>query len=213
MATNLVLVGSNAVNITGLNLPLTNITLLTYTTGTGGGSVYLDTLPAGAEATLTNTGSALVLNVTVWPQVLTWTGSATGTWNTNGASLDWLSETGAAPYNEYGSNSDSVVFDDSATDFSVTLSHTLRPASVTVDNETNAYTFNAPGKISGTTTLVKRGTNTLTLNTTNTFTGNTTISDGKVVIGPTAGLYLQDRRHEAHGQQRRDPELAGQPQL
>jgi autotransporter-associated beta strand protein len=183
------LTGSNDVNITGLNLPLGNITLMTYTTKTGGGNFYLGSLPAGTAATLTDTGSNLVLNVTSWPQVLTWHGAASGSWNTNGTSLDW--DAGTSAYHEYGTTSDSVVFDDSAADFSVTLSSAVSPASATINNDTNAYTFSPPGKISGATTFVKTGTNTVTLNTTNNFTGNTTISDGKVVLGATGYFYYQ----------------------
>jgi autotransporter-associated beta strand protein len=181
--------GVTDVNITGLNLPLTNITLMTYTTKNGGGSFQLGTLPAGAVATLTDNGSSLVLNVTVWPQVLKWHGAATGTWNTNGVSLDW--DTGVAAYQEYVSSADSVVFDDAAADFSVTLSSAVSPASLTVDNDTNAYTFSSPGKISGATTLVKRGTNTLTLHTTNNFTGDTTINEGKLTLGAAGFLYYK----------------------
>jgi autotransporter-associated beta strand protein len=181
--------GTVKVNVTGQNLPLTNVTLLTYTTKAGGGSFALGTLPAGAAATLTDTGSALVLNITSWPQMLTWDGPISGTWNTNGT-LDWAAVTGGATaYHEYASSADSVVFDDTATDFSVMLSSALKPASVTVDNDTHAYTFNPPGKITGTTGLVKTGTNSVTVNTTNNFTGNVTISDGAVVIGSTGGLY------------------------
>jgi autotransporter-associated beta strand protein len=179
--------GTNDVNITGLDLPLTNLTLLTYTTKAGSGIFRLGTLPAGAAATLIDTGSALVLSVTVWPQVLTWHGAASGTWNTNRVTLDW--DAGANVYHEYASSADSVVFADSAADFSVTLSQAVNPAAVTVDNDTAAYTFSPPGKISGATTFVKRGTNSVTLNTTNNFTGNTTISEGKLVVGSTGGLY------------------------
>jgi autotransporter-associated beta strand protein len=179
--------GTVDVNVTGLNLPLTNITLLTYTTKAGGGTFQIGALPAGAEATLTDTGSALVLNVAVWPQVLTWHGAASGTWNSNGVTLDWNG--GAAAYNQYGTTADSVVFDDAAADFTVALSSAVTPASVTINNDTSAYTFSSPGKISGATGLTKSGTNTVTLNTTNNFTGNTTISEGKVVIGSTGGLY------------------------
>ena len=181
--------GTVNVNVTGQNLPLASITLLTYTTKAGGGTIALGTLPAGAAATLTDTGSALILNVTSWPQVLTWDGATSGTWNTNGT-LDWNSVAGAvAAYHEYASNADSVVFDDTATDFSVTLSSALRPASVSVDNDTNAYSFSAPGKITGTTGLVKTGTNSLTLNTLNDFTGNMTVSDGTVAVSGSGGLY------------------------
>ena len=186
-ATSLNLSGTNDVNITGLDLPVANITLMTYTTKAGGGIFQLGTFPAGASATLTDTGTSLVLNVTVWPQVLTWHGVATGTWNTNSVSLDW--DGGATAYHEYSGTADSVVFDDSAADFSVTLSSAVTPASVTINNDTNAYTFSPPGKISGATTLVKNGTNTLTLNTTNNFTGDTTINEGRLALGATGGLY------------------------
>lgn len=181
--------GTNDVNITGLDLPLGNITLMTYTTKNGGGIFQLGTLPAGAAATLTDNGSSLMLNVTVWPQVLKWQGAATGMWNTNGASLDW--DAGAKAYHEYVGTADSVVFDDAATDFSVTLSSLVTPASVTFNNDTNAYTFSPPGKISGATTLVKNGTNTVTLNTTNNFSGDTTINEGKLALGSTGFLYYK----------------------
>jgi autotransporter-associated beta strand protein len=186
IAPTLNLSGTNDVNITGLDLPVTNITLMTYTTKVGGGVFQLGTLPAGAEATLTDNGSSLVLNVTVWPQVLTWNGTATSAWSTNGT-LDW--DAGTKAYQEYASSADSVVFDDTAAVLSVTLTHALKPASVTVDNDANAYTFSPPGKISGATTFVKRGTNTVTLTTTNNFTGDTIISEGKVVLGANAGFY------------------------
>jgi autotransporter-associated beta strand protein len=189
IASTLNLSGTNDVNITGLDLPLGNTTLMTYTTKAGGGIFQLGTLPAGAAATLTDTGSSLVLNVTVWPQVLTWSGAVTGSWNTNGTSLDW--DAGATAYHEYSGTADSVVFDDSAVDFSVAISNTVSPASVTVDNDTNAYTFSPPGKISGATTLVKNGTNTLTLNTTNTFNGNMTINEGKLALGATGYVYYK----------------------
>jgi autotransporter-associated beta strand protein len=188
VAPTLNVVGTVDVNVTGLNLPVTNITLLTYTAKAGGGTFQMGTLPAGAEATLTDTGSALVLNVTVWPQVLTWSGTVNGTWNTNG-SLNWESIIGAVAYQEYASSADAVVFDDSSVTSTVTLAHALRPASITVANDEAAYTFNSPGRITGTTGLVKTGTNTLTLNTSNTFSGNLTISDGKVAIGSGSGVY------------------------
>lgn len=189
IAPTLNLSGTNDVNITGLDLPLGNITLMTYTTKAGGGIFQLGTLPAGAAATLTDNGSSLVLNVTVWPQVLKWHGGATGSWNTNGISLDW--DAGGSAYHEYASSADSVVFDDSAVDFSVAIANTVSPASVTIENDTNAYSFSPPGKISGATTFVKRGTNTVTLNTTNNFTGNTTISEGKLALGATGNLYYK----------------------
>ena len=182
-ATTLNVSGSNVVNVAGANLPLGPVTLIAYSGKNGDGSFHLGTLPPGMQATLADTGSAIVLNVTVSPQTRTWYGAATGTWNTN-STLDWNG--GAASYQEVNGFGDFVLFDDTAAAFTVSLTHDVRPYSVTVNNPANAYTFDGPGKISGTNGLAKLGTGSLTLNGENNYDGVTTISGGS----GTAGGFL-----------------------
>ena len=168
--------GSNIINVAGLNLPMGPLTLIAYTNNTGGGSFSLGLAPTGMVATLIDTGSAIVLNVIASPQTLTWFGSATGTWNTN-ATFDW--NFGAAFYQEYGNGlGDFVSFDDTAVAFTVTPANDVRPYSLHISNTVNAYTFSGPGRIGGSTALIKQGTNVLTLASPNDYAGGTLINAG-----------------------------------
>ena len=63
----------------------------------------------------------------------------------------------------------------------MTLSGSLRPASVTVGNAANTYTFSG-GTIDGTSALTKNGTGTLVLTSANSYTGVTTLAGGVVSI-------------------------------
>lgn len=176
--------GSNVINIAAAGLPASSIPLIAYTSKTGGGAFYLGTLPTGMQATLADTGSAIVLNVTFSPQALFWYGSATATWNTNGTP-DWNS--GSAAYQEYGEVGnylgDAVTFDDSAVAFNVSRTTDVRPFSLRVTNSTFAYSLTGPGKISGPVTLIKSGTNVLALDGVNDFAGGTIISAGTLSFG------------------------------
>jgi autotransporter-associated beta strand protein len=67
----------------------------------------------------------------------------------------------------------------------VTLSTTVSPGSVTVNNTTGNYTISGIGSIGGTGALTKSGTGTLTLSIPNTYTGGTSVSAGRLVILPT----------------------------
>src|SRR5690242_5675722 len=104
--------GTITVNVSGSAFPVTNLTLMTYSGKTGTGSFTLGTLPAGSTAVLTDTGSALVLNVTTASiQTLTWGALVDNIWQTNG-SANWNPDN--STYLEYPSGvGDNVVFDDS----------------------------------------------------------------------------------------------------
>jgi autotransporter-associated beta strand protein len=91
---------------------------------------------------------------------------------------NWLTNSVATVFN----NSDSVTFDNSATNLTVTLAGTLQPALVTFNASKN-YAFNGAGSIAGTNALVKSGTGTLTINPTNTYSGGTILSNGIVTPG------------------------------
>lgn len=188
--TTLRIVGTNTVNISGTGLPVGSITLLTYGSTNGGGRFVLGTLPSRVVATLTNVGSALVLNVTSSPQLLTWLGSASGIWSTN-ATLDW--NPGPVRYSEYppatNAVGDLVTFNDTGADTSVTIGQTVRPSSLVVSNDALAYSFNGSGRIAGAVGLTKRGTNILTINNTNQYSGNTVVDEGILSVGSSGALY------------------------
>ncbi|MDR3456241.1 MAG: autotransporter-associated beta strand repeat-containing protein [Verrucomicrobiae bacterium] len=170
--------GGNIINIAGTNLPVGHLTLIAYGSKNGGGTFTLGTLPANVQASITDTGSAIVLNVNFSPQSLTWYGAVTGSWNTN-ATLDW--NQGAAYYQQYTNGlSDLVTFDDTASAFAVVISNNVHPFALTVNNNTNAYTIGGPGQIIGTNSLVKNGTNILFLTSSNIFSGGTMINAGTV---------------------------------
>ena len=172
--------GSNVFNIAGANFPLGPLTLIDYSAENGGGTFHLGALPAGMAATLQDTGSAIVLNITYVPASLTWYGSGAGTWNTN-ATFDW--NLGTAFYQEYTNGlGDITTFNDTALVFSVDAVHDVSPYSISVNNSANAYTFTGAGKISGSTGLSKSGTNVLTLASPNAYTGVTTVGAGAIIV-------------------------------
>lgn len=194
--TTLDVTGTNVVNIAGTNLTATQIPLIAYTTKSGSGSFQIGTLPAGMQATILDTGSAIVLDVTVSAQMLTWFGSSSATWNTNGT-MDW--NFGGAAYQEYGPTAsrtgDFALFDDTASAFTVGCVHDVRPYSFTVANVLNPYVFSGPGKIGGPTALTKSGTNVLSLTSTNDYTGGTALKAGTIdfasgALGSTGTVVL-----------------------
>jgi fibronectin-binding autotransporter adhesin len=79
---------------------------------------------------------------------------------------------------------DNVVFGAIAADAGVTLTGTLRPASVVVSNAANTYTFSG-GAIGGTSSLVKSGAGALALASKQSYTGGTTVTGG--VLDLTGG--------------------------
>ena len=74
-------------------------------------------------------------------------------------------------------NADDVRFDNTASNTTVNLNVTVRPASVTFDSSAN-YTLTGGGKISGLTGLVKDGTGILGVSTSNDYTGLTEVKNG-----------------------------------
>jgi fibronectin-binding autotransporter adhesin len=115
------------------------------------------------------------------PKALFWTGSANSNWDIN-TSVNWRAF-GVTP--SVFLDVDLVRFDDTAGANTVNLTTTVLPSAVTVSNETGAYTFAGPGKISGPTGLTKDGAGTLILNNsgTNDFFGPFAINAGTVQVG------------------------------
>lgn len=176
------------VNVTGSGFTTTGgspIVLLDYGTKSGTGSFIKGTLPPGIVGTITDNGSQIVLNITAAVNDLTWSGSVNGNWDL--ATFNWNS--GVAKYQETGGIGDIVKFFDGANTYNVTVTTTVSPAAMTVNNSFGApYTFSGSGKISGDLQLRKEGFGPLNLNTANDYSGGTVILNGTVQVGHNTAL-------------------------
>lgn len=161
-------------------------------------------LPTGARQTFTlqraaNTSTPAFVNLVVAgtpPASLTWTGSGGANWD-----LNTTSNFSGGPTATFF-NFDTVTFNDTSTVSGVTLTNTLQPRNLVVNNNTRAYTFTSSlsgvggtsGGIGGTGSLTKSGTSSLTFSplmvsfsltsTTNSATATMAASDsGGVGVG------------------------------
>ena len=117
------------------------------------------------------------------------------TWNNTGGTgngITWDTTTNQNFVNGGGPSTfhigDTVTFNDTNNNhYAVTVSGTVSPASLTVNNSSGNYTFSGTGHIAGATSLTKSGASTLTLATANTYSGGTTINAGTIIAAaPTA---------------------------
>jgi autotransporter-associated beta strand protein len=146
----------------------------------------LGTLPPGDYAGYISNNTAnfsvdLVITAGPVTPILTWDGAASGDWDTSTA--NWKTNGVLATYQQ---GYPLVQFDDTLTGTNtVTLTTSLTPGSLTVNNTSTNYVFNGPGKLSGTTSLLKSGAGLLVIDNSgsNDFTGGTTIAGGKLQIG------------------------------
>ncbi len=151
--------------------------LITYS-GTSPGLASLTLLPIGhATATLQDTGTAIVLNVTGNDRLI-WDGTTSTSWAT-GTTGNWKlqsSPTTAADYIE----GDEVIFNDGPTSSTVALTANVTPAAVTFNNTTaTAYTVTGTGVgILGSTGLSKTGNGILTLGGAHQYGGVTNVGSG-----------------------------------
>jgi autotransporter-associated beta strand protein len=113
---------------------------------------------------------------------LVWAGDQGTDWDIS-LTANWRLGASSVTYGEASGIGPTVRFDDSAPGTtSVNLPVTVSPASVTISNNSLAYSINGSGRISGTTGLTKQGSGTLTLNTANNYAGNTVIQSGKLLL-------------------------------
>jgi hypothetical protein len=137
----------------------------------------LPTAPAGQAYSLSTINNFIDLVVaSTGPASYTWSGTNSNIWDTS--TSNWNS--GAAAYSD-GSN---VTFDDSAgsSHAAVTLTTTVSPGSITVNNTAVNYAISGTGgKIVDATSFTKSGTGTVTIGTALTA-GSMTISAGTVKL-------------------------------
>jgi autotransporter-associated beta strand protein len=125
----------------------------------------------------------------ITPGNLTWNNAGAAS-PTNGTSWDltnnnWNSGFAETTYSD-GSN---VTFSDANNGhYAVTLTATVNPASITVNNSSGNYVFSGSGGIASGGSLTKLGTGTLTINTANSFTGGTTIDQGTLIANTSTAL-------------------------
>jgi fibronectin-binding autotransporter adhesin len=163
------------------------IPLITY--GAGGGAlggafnIGLTNLPGAYQGYLSNNvaNNSIDLVLTSGPtsvSVLEWNGAASASWDTTSA--NWLIGSSPVVY----TNGDGVLFDDNATGpTAVNIVAAVPPASMTVSNNVDNYSFSGSG-IGGGGSLTKDGSGTLLFtNSGNTFFGGITINAGTVQFG------------------------------
>jgi len=164
------------------------IALVKYS-GSIGGAGYnfsLGTLPTLYAGYLSNdtANASIDLVLTAGSGTLTWNGNISGNWDTTTA--NWLAG-GSAVY----ADGEFVQFLDGAVTGTINLTTSLAPGSVTVSNSLLNYTFNGPGSLGGSSSLLKSGPGKLVLDNSaaNTFSGGVTISGGTLQVGnnDTAG--------------------------
>ncbi len=194
--TNLSLVGTSTLNITGQsNFGVGTYEIFGYSVLTNGGAanISIGTTPSPIYTYTVldpaNGGTAGEITVQVAPKpTLTWTAGANTIWST-ASDLDWNNGSTSAAYTQVSP----VLLNDNVGPASqtVTLSGSLTPLSVTVTTN-NTYAFTGGGSIgdyaAGAAYLVKNGSGTLVMNATNNYSGGTTINGGTIAVSTAGGL-------------------------
>ena len=156
---------------------LSSITFHVFVYGPGvSSSIEFDDFTVNGTVVGTMTGAAPATNV--------WAGNLSTNWDLSGA-LNWKNLAGGAA--KAFNNNDGVVFDDSATAFTMNVATNVVPSSIILSNSTHNYTFSSVGTFTGNaiangTPLTMSGSGSLTLGMGNVF-GATTISSGTLNLG------------------------------
>ncbi|HEX4263422.1 MAG TPA: autotransporter-associated beta strand repeat-containing protein [Verrucomicrobiae bacterium] len=181
--TNLVLNGSVGVNVLG-SFGVGQFPLFGYGTISGSGGLTLGAVPLGTVGSIvTNTANKTIDLVVSSVAQIVWKGNTIGgNWDT--ITTNWtVSGTPVA----YAQNAN-VIFDDSASTFSVNLTTALTPSTMVVSNNASSYVFSGSGSLGSNMSLEKNGTNMATISSANSYTGGTTIKAGKVMLGSARAL-------------------------
>ncbi len=142
------------------------------------------TPPPGSTQTATfDTTTPGVIKIIVapgGPNTLTWTGGTSSAWDA--VTPNWTAEGAAAIFQ----NSNSVIFDDTASGTTVAVSGSVAPTDILFDHSSKNFTLTGPG-IEGATTLIKTGSGKLSVSGANTHSGVTTLTGGIIaIVGGTA---------------------------
>lgn len=124
---------------------------------------------------------AVLVSAVPLPRDLVWKGDGAGnTWDTNTLSF---TEGGSAVAVAFRQD-DAVTFNDDGDDApAVVLTGSLRPGSLTVENEARHFTFAGSGALGGSAALTKRGGGRLTLLSNLTNSGPIALEGGTIILG------------------------------
>jgi autotransporter-associated beta strand protein len=169
---NLTLNGTIGVQLVpGFSLPLGQTPLIHYSGSLIGNTNQLQllTLPPGFIANLYSNANTIGVNVTYVPVNKTWRGGAVAgptLWDVT--TTNWDNSGSPDRYN----SGDFAMFDDSGLTNVVSLTGTLTPASITMNNS-STYWFGGAGKLSGASALTMNGGGSLVITNagSNDFTG------------------------------------------
>jgi fibronectin-binding autotransporter adhesin len=187
--TNTGAAGSVAINITGSAPANGTYPLISYSgtlQGSGFSAYALGTTPPGKTYALQDAAGVVELVVSDFIP-MNWTGAQSTEWSTAviAGSKNW--NLGGSPL-DY-TDGQAVLFDGTATNYTVNLSADVTPLNVSFNNSgTTPYTLQGTNAITGPTALTKAGSQTLTILNPNTYTGDTTISAGTLKLGGSSNL-------------------------
>lgn len=136
-------------------------------------------------AQLVNADGAIAIRIT--GESLVWTGAQNSNWSTTaiGGSKNWTYLGTGIEF----SNSSPVQFDDTASNFTVTLAQNVSPSAVVFNNDFNDYVLSSSGSFGITGgSLVKNGGGRLTITADNSYTGTTIIGGGIVEVSGAGSI-------------------------
>jgi autotransporter-associated beta strand protein len=178
--------GANTVEINGGITSTGQYVIVDYT-GTldpaSYASLTLSTAQRGLGAALVNnTNNTSVDLVVTNVATLRWTGAVNSSWDV-GATTNWQFASDGAPASFL--QLDRILFDDTATNFTVLAADGVTPAAIVVSNNAAAYTIGG-GAIAGACAFQKSGTGTVVMAGANTYSGATTINGGTLSVDTLA---------------------------
>ena len=163
----------NIASVSGVSSYPATLPIISYD-GTASPNFAIGSLPSGLVGSVVNNPANKTVDLTVTtnvPQTLVWRGNVNGLWTTSAADNNWVTADGGVQTNF--NDGDFVVFDDTATNFTVSIAADVTPGQsptvpgILVSNSTHHYTFlGGGGRVIGGTTLRKVGTANLTFDAT-----------------------------------------------
>jgi autotransporter-associated beta strand protein len=132
----------------------------------------------GRKANLVLESGKLILRITGVRDAgsIAWNGGTTGVWDVSN-SANWMKDSNADIF----VYQDSVSFTDAGLKKAVTITGTIAPADIKVDNRAG-YTFDGTGTITGATSLYKTNTGLLIINNRNDYKGKTIVDGGTLTM-------------------------------
>ncbi len=171
--------GSSLAQLTSGSYPLINYS------GTQLASVSAFTYAgaAGARQSVSIANDPQAVALVVANAFPIWSGSQGSGWST---ANNWTLNTTSQPTSFL--TGDTVVFNDTATTGSVTLSQNVAPATTTFSGDSLAYTLSGAGFGITSGSLVKSGAATVTLASANSYTSGTVLSGGTLLLGDDGAI-------------------------